>query len=143
MTECASIALHRGFLRQSNTSRTRCLTAANAVVRVFQTLNYQELEYVNPILAVSNHRHPPSVVHRLTGRQVNCYNAHDVLLSALRSLRSSPNSGSGAPGEDVLLFGMDVLKNTLSAFAANSALSGKFSSSDMNTDADCHSQWHI
>lgn len=52
LAECATIALHKGYLRHSSTSRTRCINAANTVVRALQTVNSQDFGYVNPILAV-------------------------------------------------------------------------------------------
>ncbi|KIP10063.1 hypothetical protein PHLGIDRAFT_115879 [Phlebiopsis gigantea 11061_1 CR5-6] len=103
LAECAAIALHKGYLRHSSTSRTRCINAANTIVRALQTVNSQDFGYVSPILAVT------------------CSNAHEILLSALRSLRGSPTAIVGLPGEDMLKFSIDVLKNTLSLFAANSA----------------------
>lgn len=55
LVQCATIALHRGFVRQSNTARTRCLDAAHAIVCALQTINSQDLGYVDPILAVRSH----------------------------------------------------------------------------------------
>lgn len=55
---------------------------------------------------------------------MTCSNAHEILFSALRSLRGSPTAVAGLPGEDMLKFSIDVLKNTLSLFAANSAWFG-------------------
>lgn len=52
LAQCATIALHKGSAHQSPTSRSRCLTAANAIVGVFQAVKSEDLAFVNPILAV-------------------------------------------------------------------------------------------
>ena len=55
LAQCATIQLHVRFVMQSSTSRSRCLTAANSVVRIAQTLPIQQMRYVSPIMAVSRH----------------------------------------------------------------------------------------
>lgn len=56
LTHCATITLHRPFVPRSSTSMTRCLTAANTIIRVVQGLGVQRLEFVNPILGVRKFR---------------------------------------------------------------------------------------
>lgn len=53
LSQCATIQLHVRFVMQSSASRGRCLSAANAIVRIAQVLPVQQMRHVSPIMAVS------------------------------------------------------------------------------------------
>lgn len=53
LSQCASIQLHVRFVMQSSTSRSRCLAAANSIVRTAQVLPVQQMRFISPIMAVS------------------------------------------------------------------------------------------
>ncbi|KAH8093820.1 hypothetical protein BXZ70DRAFT_385284 [Cristinia sonorae] len=107
LSQCATIQLHVRFVRQNSTSRSRCLAAANAVVRFAQTLPIQQLKFVNPIMAV---------LYSSTA---------DVILDGLRSLRSMRSawaSSAALPGDDVLEATLGQLIAVTEHFATNSPI---------------------
>ncbi|KAI0692448.1 hypothetical protein BC835DRAFT_1307150 [Cytidiella melzeri] len=84
LSHCATIQLHRPLIPRSSTSMTRCLTAANTVISIFQALDVKQMEFINPIAGVL------------------ASTASDMLVLGLRSLRSSRTawaSSAALPGE--------------------------------------------
>ncbi len=53
LCQSATIQLHRGFAARSSTSMTKCLTAANSIIRTVQAVGVQSIQFVNPIIGVS------------------------------------------------------------------------------------------
>jgi len=107
LTQCATIQLHVRFVMQSSTSRSRCLSAANAVVRIAQVLPIQQMRYVSPIIAVFY------------------TSVNDVLLGGLRSLRSMRSawaSSSAMPGDQVLEATLGQLVTITEHFATTSPI---------------------
>lgn len=52
LAHAATIQLHLRFVGQSSTSRSRCLAAANSIIRLTQILPVRRLSCLNPIMAV-------------------------------------------------------------------------------------------
>ncbi|CAL1714576.1 unnamed protein product [Somion occarium] len=102
---CATIQLHTRFVGQSSTSRSRCLTAANAIVRLTQILPVRQLPCINPIMAV---------LWTMTSEVLSGG------LRSLRSMRSAWASSSALPGEDVLVSALVQVINASEFFANTS-----------------------
>ncbi|THH33365.1 hypothetical protein EUX98_g839 [Antrodiella citrinella] len=107
LSQCATIQLHVRFVMQSSASRGRCLSAANAVVRIAQVLPIQQMRNVSPIMAVFY------------------TSTHDILLGGLRSLRSMRSdwaSSSAMPGYEALETTLKHLVTITEHFAISSPI---------------------
>jgi len=105
LSQTATIQLHLRFITQNSTSRSRCLAAANAIVRVLQLLPIYQLKYLNPTIAVF------------------WSTASEVLaggLGSLRSMRTAWASSSALPGDEVLIGALGQLVTAAEHFSNTS-----------------------
>ncbi|PSR71038.1 hypothetical protein PHLCEN_2v13086 [Hermanssonia centrifuga] len=104
LCQSATIQLHRGFAARSSTSMTKCLTAANSIIRTVQAVGVQSIQFVNPIIGVLLSM------------------ASEVLIQGLRSLRSSQSawaSSSALPGEDRFVIALNHLSGLMGGLSAS------------------------
>ncbi|KAI0078725.1 hypothetical protein K474DRAFT_1660123 [Panus rudis PR-1116 ss-1] len=102
LAHAAIIQLHFPFADRSSTSRSRCLAAANSIIRLLHVLPVRQLPYVNPTLATI------------------WANAAQVLVNgviSLRSMQSAIASSGALPGEDVLLSALAQVIQAMEHFA--------------------------
>ncbi|KAL4250218.1 hypothetical protein ABKN59_006375 [Abortiporus biennis] len=107
ISQGTTIQLHSGLAQHNQSSRTKCLAAANIIVRLLNSIPYRDLKLVNPIMAVQWDAAAGIIVKAL---------------QAVRSMRSAWASSSALPGEDGLRLALQQLSTVIEHFSRSSPL---------------------